>query len=93
MLPVWDLRNRFTLHQTSAENAQKRELIRSIAHSYATVINETVPDCREKNLAITKLEEVVFWANAALARYDAAKNEDQAWQHKEEPKPTQNRTM
>ena len=27
------------------------------------------PDSRELALAITKLEEVVFWANAAIARH------------------------
>ena len=27
-----------------------------------------LPDCRETALAVTKLEEAMFWANAALAR-------------------------
>jgi hypothetical protein len=89
MLPVWDLQNRFSLHKTSAENAQKRELLRTIAHSYATVINETVPDSREKELAITKLEEVVFWANAGLARFAPDAN---GGNHVER-QPGQNRTM
>ncbi len=34
------------------------------------VVNEVVPDGREKYLAFTKLEEVMFWANAGLARDD-----------------------
>jgi len=30
--------------------------------------NDVVPDGREMSLAITNLEQVMFWANAALAR-------------------------
>jgi len=29
---------------------------------------ELMPDCREKSLAITKLEECVMWANKCAAR-------------------------
>lgn len=68
MIDPKDLENRFTYHSSTAEQTQKYELIRSIAHSYSTVLNEMVPDGREKALALTKLEELVFWANAAVAR-------------------------
>lgn len=68
MIAKWDLANRFTYHPPKAGQPEQFQLIRSIAHSYATVINETCPDGREKSLSITKLEEVVFWANAAMAR-------------------------
>jgi hypothetical protein len=36
--------------------------------SLARFIDDTLPPGREKSLAITKLEEVMFWANAGLAR-------------------------
>lgn len=69
MIDDKDLHNRFTYHPpTNPTDVQKYEMLRSIALSYATVINEMVPDSREKSLAITKLEEVVFWANAGIAR-------------------------
>ena len=32
------------------------------------VVEELCPDGREKALAMTKLEEVMFWGNVALAR-------------------------
>lgn len=63
-----DLANRFSYHPPREEDVQKFELMRSIALSFSAVINETVPDSREKSLAITHLEEVVFWANAGIAR-------------------------
>jgi len=69
MVSAEDLLNRFTYHAPSdVELRNKYELIRSIALSYATVLNDIVPDSREKSLSITKLEEVVFWANAGIAR-------------------------
>ena len=39
-----------------------------MAEEFAGFIDDNCPDCREKSLAITKLEEVVMWANAGLAR-------------------------
>lgn len=34
----------------------------------ATYISNNLPEGREQNLALTKLEEVMFWANAGIAR-------------------------
>lgn len=36
----------------------------------ASVLDEELPDSREKSLAVTKLEEAAFWANAAIQRHD-----------------------
>lgn len=71
MIDPAELQNRFTYHQPKDEDVEKYNLIRSIAWSYATTIDELVPDSREKALAITNLEEVVFWANAGIARGNA----------------------
>ncbi len=68
MISEEDLANRFTYHAPKEGQPEQYSLIRAIAHSYATQINEMCPDGREKALALTKLEEVVFWANAAIAR-------------------------
>ena len=42
--------------------------LRAMAKRYAMVLNTVCPESRELSLAITKLEECVFWANAAIAR-------------------------
>ena len=64
-----ELRLRFTYHPPKNEQ-QKRvyEDIRAIAAQFAYDLNNMCPDSREKSLAITKLEECVMWANAAIAR-------------------------
>lgn len=62
------LKNRFTYHPPTDAQKLKYEAIRRIALKCATWIDENVPDSREKSLAITHIEEAVFWANAAIAR-------------------------
>lgn len=46
----------------------QHELVRGICLSTAGDFDGLLPEGREKALAITKLEEAMFWANAALAR-------------------------
>lgn len=64
-----DLENRFTYHKpVSHEQADRYVQIRQTGLGMALIIDEHAPDSREKSLAITKLEEAVMWANAAIAR-------------------------
>jgi hypothetical protein len=66
-----DLDRRFSYHApgTQAKRDAHTE-VRRRCRDLAVVVNEVVPDGREKYLAFTKLEEVMFWANAGLARDD-----------------------
>ena len=59
---------RFTYHGSKNDQANRYEIIRSFGKHFAENINELCPDSREKSLAITKIEETVMWANAAIAR-------------------------
>lgn len=68
MIDPQELYNRFTYHAPKPGQPEQYEMIRSIGLSFATFLNENCPDSRELSLSITKLEEVVFWANAAIAR-------------------------
>jgi hypothetical protein len=65
---VEDLANRFTHHAPNLDQIKRYQAIRDNALVTATVINELAPESREKSLALTKLEEAVMWANAAIAR-------------------------
>jgi hypothetical protein len=64
-----DLVNRFNYHPPLTEDRRETHAtIRSELLDVAEWLNEQLPDGREKSLAVTKLEEAMFWANAALAR-------------------------
>jgi hypothetical protein len=61
---------RFSYHAPKGNQAKRYETIRSEARAFSLVVASLVPDCREFSLAMTKIEEAVFWANAAIARRD-----------------------
>ena len=63
------LKPRFTYHAPKEGQPAKYEKIRDEAYKLALLIDYNCPESREKSLAITKLEEVVMWANAAIARH------------------------
>lgn len=62
------LRNRFRYHPPKGDQAVRYGRIRGDALLFAEVIDDTVPDSPEKDIAMRKLEESVMWANAAIAR-------------------------
>lgn len=63
-----DLINRFEYHKPDAEKAETHAAIRERCLMLAEQLNECLPEGREKSLAITHLEEVMMWSNAAIAR-------------------------
>jgi hypothetical protein len=63
-----DLQNRFTYHAPKEGQPERYVLIRDAARQLAELITENTPASREQSLALTKLEESVFWANASIAR-------------------------
>lgn len=63
-----DLNNRFTYHPPMPNQIGKFENIRKNARWMVTLFTQMCPKSRELSLAITKIEEAVFWANAAIAR-------------------------
>ena len=68
-----DITNRFTYHAPTEGQPAKYETIRAEAKRFAVYVNELCPESREKSLAITELENAVFWANASIAREDGAR--------------------
>lgn len=62
------IENNFTYHPPKEGQVELYNLIRRSAKQFAIDINNVAVDSREKSVALTKLEEAVMWANAAIAR-------------------------
>jgi hypothetical protein len=64
-----ELDNRFKFHSVTDQiTKDSHEAIRDYCLQTAEFLDGLLPEGREKSLAITKLEKVMFWANAAIAR-------------------------
>lgn len=63
-----NLKNNFTYHAPKEGQPQRYEAIREKGLELALLVDKLTPTSREKSLAMTKLEEAVMWANAAIAR-------------------------
>lgn len=64
-----DLANRFRFHPANEKKAGRHQIIRQKCFELACELNSLLPDGREKSVAMTNLEDVMFWSNAAIARY------------------------
>ena len=60
--------NNFKYHKPKEGEPEIYQEIRERGKYLADGINLYCPYSREKSLAITKVEEAVMWANAAIAR-------------------------
>jgi hypothetical protein len=65
-----ELARRFNFHPADTEEKQERhEKVRAVCLGAAEELVEvTGASSREQSTAITKLEEAMYWANAAIAR-------------------------
>lgn len=57
----------FTYHAPFGDQTKRYEKIRAGARTFAELVNSLGPDSEEKTLAIRKIQEAVFWANASIA--------------------------
>lgn len=57
----------FKYHTPKEGQQEKYEALRSKAKELAYLIDELTPQSREKSLSLTKLQETVMFANAAIA--------------------------
>lgn len=62
------IQNDFTYHPPKGDQVQRYENIRDQAREFALFLTANTPAGREQSLALTNLEQTVFWANAAIAR-------------------------
>ena len=63
-----DLANRYTYHAPKGDQAKRYGEIRKACLDLASVVVALTPGSREQSTALTKLDEVMFFANAAIAR-------------------------
>ncbi len=62
------INNNFTHHSPKGTQTLRYESVRSMTRTLASALVTQCPPSRELSVALTKLEEVMFWANAAIAR-------------------------
>lgn len=77
--PLEEIRHRFEYHRPgSAETRAQHTLVRTMTRNLAETFVQELPAGREQALALTKLEEALFWANAAIARHQTDTEGEQA---------------
>lgn len=74
-----DFDNRFSHHPPTPEAIIKHAAIREQARAFAQLMEDVLPASREKSVVLTKIEEAMFWANAAIARNISAPGPDGGW--------------
>ena len=63
-----DIVRNFTYHAPKADQIDRYTQIRRAGLQMANLFTVCCPESRELSLAMTKVEEAVMWANAAIAR-------------------------
>ena len=64
--------NNFTYHRPTEDQPVRYTDLRTSAAELSRLFDENCPESRELSCAQTKLEEAVFWANAAIARNEGS---------------------
>ncbi|WP_435827190.1 Acb2/Tad1 domain-containing protein [Actinoplanes philippinensis] len=68
-MPTPGLAQRFTHHPPrTSERINAHGAVRAACAGLAEALDASLPEGREKALALTRVEEAMFWANAAIAR-------------------------
>lgn len=68
---IEDLSKRFSYHSPKDDQPPRYTQIRAKAHDLALYLVLNTPKSREQSTALTKLDEVVMFANAAIARNES----------------------
>lgn len=63
-----EIENRFTFHPAQPGQPERYEALRAKGKELAYLIEELAPYSRERSTALTKVDEAIMHANAAIAR-------------------------
>lgn len=63
-----DIENRFSYHPPKPGQGERYGIIRDAGKTLALTISAICPESRELSTALTKVDEAVMFANAAIAR-------------------------
>jgi hypothetical protein len=69
---LFQIETAFTYHPPQPGQAERYKLLRDKAHELAVLVTQETPPSREQSQALTNLEQVIMWANAAIARNETA---------------------
>lgn len=64
---VKEILNRFGYHPATPDTAPQHARVRQLFADLASVLDDALPDGRDKSLAITELQSSMHWANSAIA--------------------------
>ena len=68
MATAAEIKKNFTHHVPDEDKIKIFQTVREQGRALAELILKEAPQGREQALALTKVEEAVMWANAAIAR-------------------------
>ena len=63
-----DIINRFDHHPPKGDQPETYSKLREAAKNLAFTLYDECPESRERSLAMTNLEQMLFWASASIAR-------------------------
>lgn len=72
------IEDRFQYHAPSDEQLVRLQAMREAALAYTRVIMENLPNCRERSVALTKIEESSMWANKGAVFTEEVEVEEDA---------------
>ena len=72
----FDVQRNMVNHRPGKRTMRRMEVVRGDYHAVAHRLGGIMESSREKSLALTKLEESLMWAMAALARGDYDRRQD-----------------
>jgi len=70
-MDLHELKIRFTYHRPTEKLYKLLDQVRIKGFRFAEVLITMLPESRERSIAVRKIEEAVFWAQAALTRNEA----------------------